>query len=123
VLKALAFADRAEPKDAYDLVYVVRRWAPGLDDIVNRLSNHASRHPEIVRRALTALANDFSGQARVGPMRAAAFDTPTEGNPNATEDLANAAADAHGYVDDLLRRCRQAALLDADAHADRRQLR
>jgi hypothetical protein len=27
VLKALAFADRAEPKDAYDLVYVIRRLA------------------------------------------------------------------------------------------------
>jgi len=112
VLKALAFADRAEPKDAYDLTYVVRRWAPGVDDIVDRLSNHSASHPQIVRRALTALANDFSEPTQVGPIRAAAFDTPSSGTQDAEKVLADAAADAHGYVDDLLRRCRRARLID-----------
>lgn len=38
VLKALAFADRGEPKDAYDLVYVLRRWPEGIDDVADRLA-------------------------------------------------------------------------------------
>lgn len=114
VLKALAFADRAEPKDAYDLVYVVRRWHAGVDDIVERLAGHTQRHEAIVHRALTALANDFSDPGHLGPMRAAEFDTLVDGSPNAAAALDAAAADAHGYVDDLLRRCQRAGLLGSD---------
>ena len=101
VLKALAFADRAEPKDAYDLVYVLRRWPDGVADIADRLARHATRHRDVVRRALDALANDFATIGSLGPRRAALFD----GDP--ADDLDAAAADAHGYVDDLLRASRR----------------
>jgi hypothetical protein len=70
VLKALAFADRVEPKDAYDLVYVIRRWPGGASDIAGRLAGHAARHEAIVREALEQLANDFRDPDRVGPLRA-----------------------------------------------------
>lgn len=101
VLKALAFADRAEPKDAYDLVYVLRRWPDGVADIADRLARHATRHRDVVSGALDALANDFATAGSLGPRRAALF----EGD--SADDLDAAAADAHGYVDDLLRASRR----------------
>jgi hypothetical protein len=104
VLKALAFAQRGEPKDAFDLVYVLRGWND-MDDIVQRLVGHAAQHEGIVGSALTDLSRDFHHPTNHGPMRAAAFDTLR------ADDLEDAAADAHGYVDDLLRRCRTAGLL------------
>ncbi len=104
VLKALAFADRAEPKDVYDLIYVVRRWPNGVRDIARRLASHDRDHSELVRKALAGLADDFRDPDHVGPQRAAAFDTLR------LDDLDAAAADAHGYVDDLLRACRRAGL-------------
>src|ERR1700683_1597605 len=60
VLKSLALADRGEPKDAYDLVYVLRRWPEGISDIADRLALHANKHPGDVNDALTKLANDFT---------------------------------------------------------------
>jgi hypothetical protein len=104
-LKSFAFADRAEPKDAYDLVYVLRRWPGGVDDIVDRLAQHAARGPEVVEHALGLLSDDFATPNSLGPRRAAAF----EGDPG--EDLDAAAADAHGYADDLLRLCHGRGLL------------
>jgi len=35
VLKSFAFADRGEPKDACDLIYVLRRWPGGANDIAD----------------------------------------------------------------------------------------
>lgn len=96
VLKALAFSDRGEPKDAFDLVYVLRRWPGGKRDVAKRLSEHATRHPELVGRALDALRRDFRDIEHLGPKRAAEFETLLE------EDLDAAIADAHGHVDDLL---------------------
>jgi hypothetical protein len=102
VLKSFAFADRGEPKDAYDLIYVLRRWPDDVDDIADRLSSHAEKHPGIVHDALESLANDFATADNHGPRRAAAF----QGSGREDED----AADAYGYVDDLLRACRDRGL-------------
>jgi hypothetical protein len=105
VLKALAFADRGEPKDAYDLVYVVRRWPAGIADIADRLARHATDHREVIDRALHALADNFAEPASLGPSRAVSFEGET------ITDLDAARADAHGFIDDLLRRCRERGLL------------
>lgn len=56
VLKALAFGDRAEPKDAYDLVYVIHHTLGRGQAIAERLSGHAGEHRPIVVRALALLA-------------------------------------------------------------------
>lgn len=101
ILKALAFSERAESKDAYDLVYVLRHWPAGIEDIADRIRKHVRRHPASVARALDRLASDFEDPDRLGPMRAAAFSSTQEG------DFDDEAADAHGFVDDLLRACRQ----------------
>jgi hypothetical protein len=104
VLKALAFSDRGEPKDAFDLVYVLRRWPGGVADIAERLKRHATRNEGVVNDALDRLARDFADPETLGPRRVAEF----EGE--AGEDLYAAAADAHGYVDDLLRASRRRGL-------------
>lgn len=110
VLKSFAFADRSEPKDAYDLIYVLRRWPDGIGDIADRPVAHAAKHPSIVHDALKSLANDFATAGNHGPRRAAVF------QGGGREDVDVAAADAHGYVDDLLRACRERGLAISQAH-------
>lgn len=104
VLKALAFSDRAEPKDAFDLVYVLRRWPLGIDDIVERLAWHAANNERVVKEALDHLVEDFADPETLGPKRVAEF----EGEVG--DDLDAIAADAHGYVDDLLKACVRSGL-------------
>ena len=106
VLKALAFHDRGEPKDAFDLIYVLRRWPEGIADIGDRLGRHVETDPAIVAEALGRLGSDFASPDSHGPRRAAEFD----GEPGG--DLDAGAADAHGYVDDLLQECRRRGYID-----------
>lgn len=105
VLKALAFSDRAEPKDAFDLVYVLRRWPGGVGDVVERLTRHAANDGRVVKEALDHLAKDFADPETLGPRRVAEFEGEAGDVPDAI------AADAHGYVDDLLKACSQTGLL------------
>ena len=112
VLKALAFGDRAEPKDAYDLVYVIRHSPSRGPGIARRLADHADGHRSTVVRALELLARDFAAPDDLGPTRAARFsvaDAPRD-------ELDNDAADAHGYVEDLLRVSRELGLLARPDH-------
>jgi Nucleotidyl transferase AbiEii toxin, Type IV TA system len=96
-LKALAFGDRGEPKDAYDLVYVIRHTPGRGTAVAERLHLHVQNHADIVARALGLLHRDFDTPDDIGPRRAAAFTVSTD------DELEDAAADAHGFVDDLLR--------------------
>jgi len=105
VLKALAFSDRAEPKDAFDLVYVLRRWPGGITDIAERLTRHAAHNVRVVKDALDHLARDFADPDTLGPKRVAEF----EGE--AGDDADAIAADTQGYVDDLLKAYSQTGLL------------
>lgn len=97
VLKTFAFADRSEPKDAFDLTYVIRGTPGGAAEVAAKLKEHAATHQEIVDEAVGLLGRDFETPAHLGPRRAADF-AYLDG-----EDLDGAAADAHGYVDDLLK--------------------
>jgi len=65
ILKALAFRDRAEPKDAYDLHYVLLHWAGGIDEIVERICGLADS-PQI-ETAIDFLKADFATIDSVGP--------------------------------------------------------
>jgi hypothetical protein len=104
ILKALAFGDRLEHKDAYDLVYVLRRYPGAPASIARRLAQHAVADRALIESALQKLAVDFGEIESIGPQRAAEF-VADEG-----EDLDPLAADAHGYVDDLLSSCRAQGL-------------
>ncbi len=95
-LKALAFGDRAEPKDAYDLTYVIRETQGAGNTIGAKLAEHAVKHPAVVEKAMKLLRRDFSSPDAVGPMRAAEFEHASP------EDRTNATADAHGFVDDVI---------------------
>lgn len=96
VLKALAFGDRGEPKDAYDLIYVIRYTPGGAGAVAKVLKQHAVAHADVVEKALMVLARDFASVNELGPRRAAEFEHL---DPETRDD---AAADAHGYIDDLL---------------------
>lgn len=71
VLKALAFRNRGENKDAYDLWYVLSHFGAAVEDVAARLrpllddANAAS--------AVRFLGEDFATLDSVGPSRAAAF--------------------------------------------------
>jgi hypothetical protein len=104
VLKALALANRGEPKDAYDIVYVVRQVRGGAHAIAARLAEHARHHRDVVARALGYLARDFATFDDIGPRRAAGFVGVDESTFD--DDI----ADAHGYVADLLRLVRELGL-------------
>jgi hypothetical protein len=99
VLKALAFSDRIEPKDAFDLVYVLSHFPGSPAAVVEKLAEHAVEDAELVGFALGKLANDFAELDSIGPRRAAEFGN---GNPDFLDDET---ADAHGFVDDFLKAC------------------
>lgn len=104
-LKALAFGDRAEPKDAFDLIFVLRHWPGGAPAIAERLVRHSRRHGTVVRHALRVLARDFEAPETLGPARVVEFEAAGGRSPR------ELAADAHGDVDDLLAVCRLRGLL------------
>jgi predicted nucleotidyltransferase len=95
VLKALAFGQRGENKDAYDLYFVIRNFGRGVDDIVECLRPLLDE-PES-RRALELLKRDFHGLDLVGPRRVSQF---LYGGFN--EELQ---ADVAGFFLELLSRC------------------
>ena len=69
VLKALAFRNRGENKDAYDLHYVLSGLGPGVvaQSLASLLPDHR------VRRALDIIRDDFTEHDAVGPRRVAQF--------------------------------------------------
>ena len=69
VLKALAFRNRGENKDAYDLHYVLSGLRAG--DVAQSLT--PLLHDHRVRRALDTIRDDFTERDAVGPRRAAQF--------------------------------------------------
>jgi len=71
VLKALAFSDRGEPKDAYDLYYVARNYGAGPHEIANALLSLRD-HP-LANKAIEILRRDFMDVENVGPHRVGAF--------------------------------------------------
>ena len=105
VLKALAIANRDKPKDCYDTLYVIHNYAGAPATIVEALAHHAEIHPALVREALEKLATDFASPEHQGPQYVVEFDGLTG------DEADQAAADAQGYVDDMLNECRQRGLL------------
>ena len=95
VLKALAFELRGENKDAYDLYFVIRNYASGVDDVCRCLGPLLKE--EETQKALEILNRNFSEPDGVGPSRVAQF---LYGGPDA--DLQ---ADVVGFVRELLTKC------------------
>lgn len=94
ILKALAFDNRGENKDAYDLHYVLGTYGKGVEDVVAKLRPLTTSTD--AKKALSILRRDFLDVEAVGPRRVADF---VHGAPNA--DLQ---ADVVGSVSLLLER-------------------
>ena len=71
VLKAIAFENRGENKDAYDLFYMIRNYGAGPDEIAERFLSLGSN--EYCDRAVAILKENFLKIGHVGVSRAAEF--------------------------------------------------
>jgi hypothetical protein len=95
VLKALAFHDRGENKDAYDLYYVLRCFGGGPSDVA-RCFRPLIDDPDTIR-AMHILEQDFKANDCLGPMRVAHF---VHGGPDEATQ-----ADVVGFVLKFLSMC------------------
>ena len=94
VMKAFAYHLRGEPKDAYDLTFVLSHWGDGVVDIATRMAASARENAPLVDAGLEYLKTDFETVASAGPRDVSRF---------LTGDLDDdRIADAHGAVADLL---------------------
>jgi hypothetical protein len=73
VLKALAFRERGENKDAYDLFYHIRNYGGGVGDIAEALQ--PLLHEKETEKAIKILREDFTDSDSVGAVRVARFIT------------------------------------------------
>jgi hypothetical protein len=71
LLKALAFGGCGEPKDAYDLHFVLSEHPAGIDDVARRIASFAES--AALSRALNLLREEFCAPDALGPVRAAHF--------------------------------------------------
>lgn len=92
VLKSLAFDQRGEDKDAYDLYYVVRNYGRGVEDVFRYFEPLLDKEP--TRKALDILRRDFSEPISIGPSRVAHFITKS------SNDVIQ--ADVAGFIRELL---------------------
>ncbi len=97
VLKALAFDQRGENKDAYDLYFVIRNYGSGVNDVYSHLAPLLNKVE--TKKALEILSRDFSEPDLIGPSRVAQF---LYQSPQA-----NLQADVVGFVRELLIKCGQ----------------
>ena len=91
VLKALAFHNRGECKDAYDLYYMLRSYGDGVRSVVGEL--RPLLEDDSAQTALGYLREDFRNHDSIGPRRVAQF---LFGRPD--DDTQ---ADAVGFVQQL----------------------
>jgi hypothetical protein len=98
VLKALAFHQRGENKDAYDLYFVIRNYGSGIEEVCECLSPLLQETE--TKKALEILSRDFVDPDSLGPSRVAQFQY-NEPNPDLQADVA-------GYIRELLEKCSKA---------------
>jgi hypothetical protein len=106
VLKTLAYDDRIEEKDAYDLIYSLAYYGQGPSDVAVQFADRMARWPEepLLERALDILRRRFASDARTpgarkdGPTSYARFLT----NPGQPDFDARNRQDASAVVEAFL---------------------
>ena len=80
-LKAFAFVDRFERKDAHDLIYCIEHSAQGMDAVAKTFrAERSGKHGSVVKRALEILRTRFAtngdteGYRKDGPVAVARFE-------------------------------------------------
>ena len=96
VLKALAFRNRAENKDAYDLYYHIRNYGSSIEDIAEALK--PLLHEKAAKEALKILREDFLNIDSLGPVRVVPFIT------DSTEEAIQ--AEVAGFARNLIDLCK-----------------
>jgi hypothetical protein len=124
VLKSLAFADRAEGKDAADLVHVMR-YAGGPNRLAAKFCERyiQGQHPNAIDESCQALKQYFcdgqgvAGHERDGPVKASIFKFGERPAPNLAEAVMRERRDVAGIVNTFLQ-----ALEEAKSTASARML-
>ncbi|MDZ4654474.1 MAG: nucleotidyl transferase AbiEii/AbiGii toxin family protein [Coriobacteriia bacterium] len=76
-LKADAYLDRRKPKDAYDLVYVLRWWKGGPEAAAAAVAASPVASDAFLASAVSRVAGDFSEANRVGAVDYASLAAPS----------------------------------------------
>lgn len=75
-LKADAYLDRRKPKDAYDLVYVLRWWPGGPEAAAAAVASSPVAGEPFVVSAIARVLGDFAGSDRAGAVDYASLRVP-----------------------------------------------
>jgi hypothetical protein len=108
-LKAFAFDQRFERKDAHDLVYCIEHAPEGLDTVVAAFARAlAGKHAAVVREALDILRQRFAdeeateGYRKDGPVSVAKFELGDSDEPEPREARVLRQRQASDLIDRLL---------------------
>lgn len=93
VLKALAFRNRGENKDAYDVYYMIRNFGRGVEEVASRL--RPLLNDPSAKLAITILGEDFLEHDGLGARRVAAF--LNDGAPRTTTFKPMSRASSDGF--------------------------
>ena len=110
-LKAFAFDDRNERKDAHDIVYCIEHAPAGLGAVADAFrQDREGKHGAVVRAALEVLQRRFAHEATVegyrkdGPVAVAKFEIAAGDDPEQREQRVLRQRQASDLIDQLLAR-------------------
>jgi hypothetical protein len=110
-LKAFAFDQRFERKDAHDLVYCIGHWLDGLDGAASLFREVlGGKHGPVIREALTILRRRFvqddkvEGYRKDGPVAVARFELSEGDGPEQREARLLRQRECSGLIEQLLTR-------------------
>lgn len=116
-LKAFSFDQRAERKDAHDLVYCIEHSRENLDDIAQMFRTAlAGKHGAVIRDCLTILEKRFSSDSKTegyrkdGPVKVARFELGESRESSLREARTLRQREVSGLVEGLLKRIGQEAI-------------
>ena len=110
-LKAFAFDQRFERKDAHDLIYCLEHAPEGVDAVAQAFrQEHEGKHGEVVKSALAILRTRFAqvgeteGYRKDGPIAVARFELGESDEPGQREARALRQREACDVIERLLER-------------------
>ncbi|MDE0363751.1 MAG: hypothetical protein OXI74_21445 [Rhodospirillaceae bacterium] len=110
-LKAFAYDDRIERKDAHDLIYCIEYAPHGLDRVTEMFSEAlAGKHGAVIQDALAVLRNRFAGDDEIegyrkdGPVAVARFELGEDNDPDRREGRLRRQREASDVIEQLLAR-------------------
>ena len=110
-LKAFAYDDRFERKDAHDLIYCIEYAPDGLDRVAEMFSEAlAGKHGVVIQDALRILRDRFAGDEQVegyrkdGPVAVARFEVGEGNDPDQREYRLRRQRETNDVIEQLLAR-------------------